>query len=83
MLLICAGAAAGLSAQTNTGTPRPRTNSKKAIIQVSATDALTSTFQIPPDAAHGQTIHALLQVTGNGTPPLTSLQRVVVTVVAR
>jgi hypothetical protein len=35
---------------------------------------------VPADAAEGQTIHALLQVTDDGTPPLTSFQRVIVTV---
>jgi hypothetical protein len=33
--------------------------------------------------APGQTIHALLQVSDNGTPALTSFQRVIVTAVAQ
>jgi hypothetical protein len=49
-------------------------------VTFSAADALTTTFQVPADAAEGQTIHALLQVTDDGTPPLTSFQRVIVTV---
>ena len=49
-------------------------------IAFSATDALTTTFQVPQDATSGQTIHALLQVTDDGVPPLTSFQRVIVTV---
>ena len=38
------------------------------------------TFQVPQDAMTGQTIHALIQATDNGAPPLTSFRRVVVTV---
>jgi hypothetical protein len=49
-------------------------------ITFSASDALTTTFQVPQDAAGGQTIHAVIQVTDNGAPPLTSFQRVIVTV---
>ncbi len=44
--------------------------------------ALTTTFQVPTDATTGQTIHALIQVTDNGSPALTSFQRVIVTVKA-
>ena len=50
-------------------------------ITFSAPDALTTTFQVPQDATSGQTIHAILQVTDNGTPPLTSFQRVIITAV--
>jgi hypothetical protein len=46
----------------------------------STSDALTTTIQAPPDAASGQTIHALIQVTDSGAPSLTSFQRVIVTV---
>jgi len=49
-------------------------------ITFSAADALTTTFQVPQDATNGQTIHALIQVTDNGEPPLTSFQRVIVTI---
>jgi hypothetical protein len=42
--------------------------------------ALTTTFQVPQDAKPGETIHAILQVTDAGVPPLTRFQRVVVTV---
>ena len=49
-------------------------------ITFSPADALTTTFQVPQDAMNGQTIHALIQVMDNGAPPLTSFQRVVVTV---
>jgi hypothetical protein len=51
-------------------------------IAFSGTDSLATTFQVPADATTGQTIHALVQVTDNGTPPLTSFQRVIVTVKA-
>jgi hypothetical protein len=47
-----------------------------------APDSLKTTFQVPQDAASGQTIHALIQVTDNGIPALTSFQRVIVTVKA-
>lgn len=49
-------------------------------IAFSSPDALATTFQVPADAGAGQTIHALLQVTDDGTPPLTRFQRVIVTV---
>jgi hypothetical protein len=49
-------------------------------VAFSAPDALTTTLPVPQDATSGQTIHAILQVTDSGTPPLTSFQRVIVTV---
>ena len=52
-------------------------------VTFSSADALTTAIQLPADAVAGQTIHALLQVTDNGTPPLTSFQRVIVTVRAQ
>jgi hypothetical protein len=52
-------------------------------ISLSSPDTLTTTFQVPTNATPGQTIHALIQVTDNGTPALTSFQRVIVTVAAR
>ena len=42
--------------------------------------ALTTAFRVPEDAKPGQTISVILEVTDNGTPPLTRYQRVVVTV---
>jgi hypothetical protein len=51
-------------------------------VTFSATDALTTTLRVPADAVNGQTIHALLQVTDDGAPPLTSFQRVILTVKA-
>jgi hypothetical protein len=37
---------------------------------------------VPADVKPGETIHALVQVTDAGRPALTSLRRVIVTVVA-
>jgi hypothetical protein len=37
-------------------------------------------FTVPRDAESGQTIHLILEVEDDGTPPLTSYQRVVATV---
>ncbi|SEH02622.1 hypothetical protein SAMN05444920_12849 [Nonomuraea solani] len=37
-------------------------------------------FRVPQDAVPGQTIHLILQTTDNGSPALTSCQRVVLTV---
>ncbi|WP_344593607.1 hypothetical protein [Actinomadura vinacea] len=37
-------------------------------------------FRVPQDAVPGQTIHLILQTTDNGSPALTSYQRVVLTV---
>ncbi|MFD0663292.1 hypothetical protein [Thermocatellispora tengchongensis] len=37
-------------------------------------------FRVPDDAAPGQTIHLILQSTDDGSPALTSYQRVVLTV---
>jgi hypothetical protein len=52
-------------------------------VSLSSSETLTTTFQVPADATPGQTIHVLIQVTDNGTPALTSFQRVIVTVEAR
>ena len=51
-------------------------------ITFSTPDSLTTTFQVPAGATTGQTIHAVIQVTDNGSPALTSFQRVIVTVKA-
>lgn len=52
-------------------------------VTFSDANALQTTLQVPADALPGQTIHAIVQVTDNGAPPLTSFQRVIVTVKAR
>lgn len=44
--------------------------------------ALATSVQVPPDAVPGQVIHLVLEAADNGTPALTSYQRVVVTVTA-
>jgi hypothetical protein len=49
-------------------------------VTFSNTKSLVSSIQVPDDAKPGQTIHLLLQVTDNGTPALTSFQRVIVTI---
>ncbi len=42
-------------------------------------NCLETVMLMPRDAVRGQTIHLILQVTDDGTPPLTRYQRVVVT----
>ena len=37
-------------------------------------------FTVPRDARRGQTIHLILEAEDDGTPPMTSYQRVVATV---
>jgi hypothetical protein len=52
-------------------------------IAFSNPNSLATTFEVPADAATGQTIHALLQVSDNGSPALTRFERVIVTVKAK
>jgi len=52
-------------------------------VTLSSTDTPATSFTVPADAQPGQTIHAILEVTDNGTRPMTSYQRVVVTVVSK
>jgi hypothetical protein len=52
-------------------------------VSLSSPDTLSTTFQVPSEATPGQTIHVLIQVTDDGTPSLTSFQRVIVTVAVR
>ena len=40
----------------------------------------STSIQVPTDATRGQTIQLVLEATDNGTPALTSYQRIVVTV---
>jgi hypothetical protein len=52
---------------------QPQTPGREAAtVSFSSPEALATTFQAPTDATPAQTIHALVQVTDNGTPPLTS-----------
>jgi len=39
-----------------------------------------ASFTVPADAAKGQTIHIICEVTDNGTPPLTQYQRIIITI---
>jgi hypothetical protein len=49
-------------------------------VSFSSTGSARSSLRVPADAARGQTIHAILGVTDDGSPALTSYQRVTVTV---
>ena len=49
-------------------------------IRLSDPSSLATTFQVPPDAKPGETIHIILEATDDGEPPLTRYKRVVVTV---
>jgi len=49
-------------------------------ITFSAPTALKTTFRVPDDAKHGQTINIILEATDDGTPHLTRYQRIVLTV---
>jgi hypothetical protein len=49
----------------------------------SSTSTPATTLVIPIDARPGQTIHAIAQVTDDGSPALTRFQRVIVTVIAQ
>lgn len=40
--------------------------------------ALSTSFRVPSDAQHGDTIHVILEATDNGTPPLTRYRRLIV-----
>lgn len=49
-------------------------------VDISNPNTATTEVTIPKDAADGQTIHLILQATDDGTPSLTSYQRVIVSV---
>jgi hypothetical protein len=49
-------------------------------ITLATPTSLTTTMQVPTDAAAGQTIQLVLEATDDGTPALTHYQRVVVSV---
>jgi hypothetical protein len=49
-------------------------------VGLSDTTRLAARFQVPEDAKPGRTIQMVLEVTDNGTSPLTRYQRVIVTV---
>jgi len=48
-------------------------------VKINNANCLDAGMLMPADAVHGQTINLILQVTNDGTPPLTRYQRVVVT----
>jgi len=49
-------------------------------INISNADTTQIKVPVPKDAASGQTIHVILEVTDNGSPSLTGYQRVIITV---
>jgi hypothetical protein len=49
-------------------------------VAIENTDKQEASFTVPADAAKGQTIHIICEVTDNGTPPLTRYQRLVITI---
>jgi len=49
-------------------------------IEIEDADSQKASFTVPEDAAPGASIHLVLQVTDEGTPPLTRYQRVIATV---
>jgi hypothetical protein len=49
-------------------------------IDISNANAASTKVHIPKDAVPGQTIHIILEASDNGSPALTSYQRVIVTV---
>ena len=50
------------------------------VVTLTGADTPTTTFTVPADARHGDTIHLILEVTDDGTPALKHYQRVIVTV---
>lgn len=49
-------------------------------ISISDPSVLSTNFRVPVNAKSGQTINVVLEVTDEGTPPLTRYRRVVITV---
>lgn len=49
-------------------------------VDISGQDSARAALDVPEDARRGQTIHAIVQVTDDGSPSLTAYQRVIVTV---
>ena len=50
-------------------------------VTIENTNSKEASFIVPSDAAPGDTIHIILEVTDTGSPPITRFQRVVVTIV--
>ena len=49
-------------------------------VTLADTTALSTSFQVPPDATPGNTIHLILEATDNGMPALTRSRRVILSV---
>ncbi len=49
-------------------------------VDIVTTTSLQTKVAIPKDAVSGQTIHLILEATDNGTPALTSYQRIIIIV---
>jgi hypothetical protein len=49
-------------------------------ITIDKSTSSKASFVVPKDAKKGDTIHVILEVTDEGTPPLTRYQRVIITV---
>lgn len=52
------------------------------IVSIEAADEQRASFTVPDDAAQGETIHLVVEVTDSGAPPLTRYRRVVARVAA-
>lgn len=55
-------------------------SSYKGVIEISNSNASSTSFTVPKDVVKGTTIHLICEVSDNGTPKLTRYKRVVVTV---
>jgi len=58
----------------------PEAGSYDGAVEVQSASSPNAAFAVPADAAVGETIHLVVEVTDRGTPPLTRYQRVIVTV---
>ncbi len=54
-------------------------DSYRGQIQIKNSDQNNASFTLPADAAGGETIHVVCEVTDNGAPPLTRYRRVIIT----
>ena len=57
----------------------PEPGTYRGDVSIWESDSQRTYFRVPKDAA-GKTIHVVLQVTDDGTPPLTRYRRIVVSV---
>ena len=76
-------------ADASSGGSTPTPTPIRAQVVLAGANTRSTSFEVPansvvpPNAVPGQTIHLILEVTDDGTPALTSYQRVIVTVSAR